>query len=82
LKQLLPGKPRLVIELPRTPEGRQIGGTIDRANPHFINNILVGDLGSKEILLVACDDGDILAFYIHQIITSIIKCETGKNNKP
>lgn len=35
--------------------------------PHGINNIKVGDLGNLEILLVACDDGDVIAFYTHLI---------------
>lgn len=82
LKQLLPGKPSLIVNLPRTLDGRRIGGTIDRTHPHFVNNILVGDLGSQEILLVACDDGDILAFYTHHMISGIIRGARGDIIKP
>lgn len=27
----------------------------------------IGDLGNLEILLMACDDGDVIAFYTHLI---------------
>jgi hypothetical protein len=69
LKQILPGIPDLILEVPMSHDARQIGGFIDPSRPHCINNMLVGDLGSQEILLLACDDGDIIAFYVHRITT-------------
>lgn len=29
--------------------------------------MIIGDLGNLEIVLVACDDGDVLAFYVKGI---------------
>lgn len=69
LKQTIPGTPDLILETPVSYDARQIGGFIDPSRPHCVNNMVVGDLGSQEILLLACDDGDIIAYYVHSIIT-------------
>jgi len=42
-------------------------GYIDPSHPHAINHLIVGDLGNDEILLLACDDGDVVAFRIRSI---------------
>lgn len=39
--------------------------------PHSVNNLLVADLGNKEAILCACDDGDVLAFWTDQIYSII-----------
>ncbi|KAE9381566.1 hypothetical protein N431DRAFT_539185 [Stipitochalara longipes BDJ] len=65
LRQTLPGIPDLELELPRTTAGIKLGGYIDETIPHCINHIKVGNLGSLEVLLIACDDGDVLAYYTH-----------------
>jgi hypothetical protein len=39
--------------------------------PHAINNILVGDLGHEEILLLATDSGNIAAYRIERIFAFI-----------
>jgi hypothetical protein len=65
LRQTLPGVPDLVLDLPRTPAGVDIGGYIDESIPHCVNHIKVGDFGSLEVILIACDDGDVLAYYTH-----------------
>jgi hypothetical protein len=75
LKQLLPDPPDLILDLPVSQDAKRIGGFIDLSIPHCVNNMLVGDLGSHEILLVACDDGDVIAFYVHTIM-SCIKAES------
>lgn len=66
LKQTLPPTPDLIVDLPVSEEGFEIGGVIDPSHPHSINHMIVGNLGDLEIILVACDDGDILAFYTHK----------------
>jgi len=48
-----------------------VGGHIRKDLPHCVNNITVGNLGQFEILLIACDDGDVLAFYTHQLRNEI-----------
>ena len=67
LKQTLPAKPDLILDIPRTNKARFIGGYIDLMKPHCVNNIIIGNLGSLEVLLLACDDGDVLAYYTHAI---------------
>jgi len=42
-----------------------------RALPHAVNNILVADLGDEEIIVCACDDGDVMAYWtksIHEVV--------------
>ncbi|KAF8866496.1 hypothetical protein BDZ45DRAFT_720071 [Acephala macrosclerotiorum] len=67
LRNTIPGKPDLILHLPRSFKATQVGGYIVPSVPHGINNIKIGDLGDLEILLVACDDGDVVAFYTHLI---------------
>jgi hypothetical protein len=42
-----------------------VGGFIDESFPHSVNHIKIGNLGDFEILLIACDDGDVIAYYTH-----------------
>ncbi|KAG4438132.1 hypothetical protein IFR05_006379 [Cadophora sp. M221] len=63
LHQTLPTTPDLVLDLPRSPLGTNIRGYINQIHPHDVNNMKVGKLGEFEILLIACDDGDLLAYY-------------------
>lgn len=56
---------------------RQIGGYIDRVGHHQMNNLIIGDLGDEEILLFACDDGDILAYYTSKIENRLLYLESG-----
>ena len=35
--------------------------------PHAINHVLVADLGEKEVVLCACDDGDVLGYYTSHV---------------
>jgi hypothetical protein len=34
---------------------------------HQINHLIVGELGNQEIVLCACEDGDVIAYYTHLI---------------
>lgn len=63
----------MIIQLPRSEEGVRVGGYIDPLHPHSINHMKVGNLGDLEIILMACDDGDIIAFYTHQIRNELAK---------
>jgi hypothetical protein len=56
----------------------RVGGYIDIARPHCINNIMVGNLGTHEILLMCCDDGDVLAYYT-RTISSLVQCKDPGN---
>ena len=46
-------------------------GYIDRRKPHAANHIRVGNLGLKEILLIACDDGDVIGYDVATILRTI-----------
>ncbi|SPQ17860.1 6d3c751f-4505-4dd6-ac4f-3af93eb9be9c [Thermothielavioides terrestris] len=47
------------------------GGAIDPRFPHQVNHIIVGNLGLLEIVLLAYDDGDVIAYYTHAIVRCI-----------
>ncbi|RAL66875.1 hypothetical protein DID88_007657 [Monilinia fructigena] len=60
LNQILPGVPDLILRLPVS---KNAGPAVFPDRPHCINNMMIGNLGSKEILLFCCDDGDVTAYY-------------------
>lgn len=60
----------------------RVGGYIDSARPHCANQIKVGNLGTYEILLICCDDGDVLAFYTRVISAMLDLKDFGSKWKP
>jgi hypothetical protein len=82
LKQTISGKPNLIIDLPRSDEATRIGGYIDRINGHNVNHIVIGNLGELEIVLVACDDGDVIAYFTNSIQTVILSPGTWSSMRP
>jgi hypothetical protein len=65
LRQTIPGIPDLILDIPRTAAAIKLGGYIDESIPHCVNHIKIGNLGNLEVLLIACDDGDVIAYYTH-----------------
>jgi hypothetical protein len=61
----------LILQPPRTKAAKAIGGTLDKQQGHMMNHITVGDLGNMEILLLAFDDGDVVAYYTHLIAHAV-----------
>ncbi|KAF7870132.1 uncharacterized protein EAF02_009322 [Botrytis sinoallii] len=61
LKQILPGLPDMVLRLPKSRDAGS--GYVYQSRPHCVNNMIIGNLGNKEILLFCCDDGDVTAYY-------------------
>ena len=61
----LASKPDLEIQLPS--RRTNLEGHIDPDHPHAINHLIVGDIGLEEILLVACDDGDVISYNVRSI---------------
>ncbi|KAL8838715.1 MAG: hypothetical protein Q9170_002017 [Blastenia crenularia] len=51
---------RSTINLARSRPG--IVGYIDPMVPHAINQLITSDLGTEEMILAVCDDGDVLAY--------------------
>ncbi|KAI0432086.1 hypothetical protein F5Y09DRAFT_168449 [Xylaria sp. FL1042] len=73
----LPARPDLILRPPTSKEALTVGGFLDRNMPHQMNHLIIGDLGNEEILLLACDDGDVLAYYNSQIETALLRLESG-----
>lgn len=67
--QVLSKRPALILSPARTPSATS--GFIDPDHPHAVNHLLIDFLGDLEILLVACDDGDVFGYYIRNIQTAI-----------
>ncbi|TEY63690.1 hypothetical protein BOTCAL_0152g00070 [Botryotinia calthae] len=61
LKQILPGVPDMILRLPKSSDAGP--GYVYSSRPHCVNNMIIGNLGNKEILLFCCDDGDVTAYY-------------------
>ncbi|KAI4199808.1 MAG: hypothetical protein LQ350_004338 [Teloschistes chrysophthalmus] len=53
--------PEIAIAIAKTDtEGAQ--GYISETHPHAANHLVVADLGLEEVLVVSCDDGDVVAY--------------------
>lgn len=44
---------------------------MDTNRPHDINQLIVGDLGNEEVVVVACDDGDVISYHVRSIFLAI-----------
>ncbi|KAI4244716.1 MAG: hypothetical protein L6R40_002920 [Gallowayella cf. fulva] len=56
---------RSVIDIANTNTG--LLGYIDPGHPHSINHLVVADLGFEELVIVVCDDGDVVAYEVRKI---------------
>ncbi|RDL36762.1 uncharacterized protein BP5553_06114 [Venustampulla echinocandica] len=77
--QTMPGIADLKIALPKSVASRGVPAHItsigEIPKPHYMNNLIVANLGNLEIILVCCDDGDVLAYYTHLIDQEIAKLQ-------
>lgn len=55
-------------------------GFMSSEQPHHINHIIVGDLGSEEILLIAMDSGNVAAYYTSRIQQAVCRAEVGEQD--
>lgn len=44
---------------------------MDPSRPHGINHLIVGDIGDEEVVVVACDDGDVISYNVRSISLAI-----------
>jgi CRT10 len=51
----------------RPPNVGHLSGFINEIKPHCINHLIVSFLGNREILLLACDDGDVCSWWTDHI---------------
>lgn len=63
--QALTTRPPLIFDVPNT--GLGTGGDMIPQRPHTINNIIVDYYGNEEVLLIALDDGDVIAYHTKDI---------------
>ena len=55
--------PHFILPLPRSEAGKKTRGVLDQHHPHDVNHLIVRDFGDGEILLMACDDGDVIGYH-------------------
>ncbi|KPI41607.1 uncharacterized protein AB675_9410 [Cyphellophora attinorum] len=67
--QTLGRKPKLYI--PPALAEPHARGYIDPGDPHAINHLVVGDLGTEEILLVATDSGNVTGYHTKAIYEAV-----------
>lgn len=68
---MLSPEPLLILDLPQSSDARNVCNRSDSSSDHNINHLIIGNLGKKEIVLCACDDGDVLAYYTERVDYSI-----------
>ena len=61
--------PALIIQYPGNASNRK--GYLNPSRPHDANHIIIGDIGDEEVLVVACDDGDIISYTVQSIYSAI-----------
>ena len=69
----LPAFPDLILKPRASAMSYRIGGGIDQDFPHQVNHLIVGHLGAEEILLLAFDDGDVIAYYTKNIEDALVQ---------
>ncbi|XDG07145.1 hypothetical protein ABKA04_006760 [Annulohypoxylon sp. FPYF3050] len=80
---VLPVEPDLILQPAASTMGVAAGGYLDENFPHQVNHLIVSDFGNEEILLLAYDDGDVIAYYTRHIENELLRRERGgRNNKP
>ncbi|KAL2261717.1 hypothetical protein VTK26DRAFT_3515 [Humicola hyalothermophila] len=68
--KILPS-PSLILRPRPSKVAASCESVIDRTFGHQVNHIIVGNLGDLEIVLMAYDDGDVIAYYTHAIVRCI-----------
>lgn len=68
-ESIIKGSPLLILdpEDSKTSMAAFAQGHVNRTCPHEVNHMVIGDLGEKEIMLIARDNGDVVAWYTHTI---------------
>ncbi|KAI8632112.1 hypothetical protein F5Y19DRAFT_386497 [Xylariaceae sp. FL1651] len=77
VENALPAHPDIVLKPPASDSSLRVGGYLDRNFPHQVNHLIMGDLGDAEILLLAYDDGDVIAYYTSSIEKELLRLESG-----
>ncbi|KAF1939211.1 mitochondrial carrier [Clathrospora elynae] len=76
--QGLSSEPELILH---PPVSSVTGTGIDSQDPHSINRVLVDYLGREEILLAACDDGDVVGYRVEEIQRALERRTTSSDGR-
>ncbi|KOS16689.1 hypothetical protein ESCO_004860 [Escovopsis weberi] len=71
-------EPEVKLYTGRSKVSLDIGGCVDRANPHTINHLITGMLGGEEIVVAAFDDGDVVAYLVRDVVDYVF----GNSSRP
>ncbi|MCJ1286514.1 hypothetical protein MMC26_005860 [Xylographa opegraphella] len=74
--QRINSHPDLVITLPYS---QYLPGCVNPNNPHAVNHLKVGDLGDEELLVCACDDGDVIVLTTRSLAYELEQREAGRS---
>ena len=72
--QVVPTEPVLVINLPASRPN--LRGYINHRKPQAANHIITRNLGDEEILLIACDSGDVIGYTTRSIVKTVLHRRT------
>ena len=67
LAEGLDGRPSLVLSPPRSVYADRIGGHLDEVHNDHANHLITGFLGDVELVVIACDNGDVTAYHTREI---------------
>ena len=59
----------MVVKLPQSRPG--LRGYIDENKPYAINHLIIGDIGDEEVVVVACDGGDVISYTVRSLCLAI-----------
>ena len=68
-EQIIKTRPELIIGLPKSRP--DLTGYLDKSKPHAVNHLIVGEIGNEEVVVVACDDGDVISYFVRSISLAI-----------
>ena len=86
VRNILPTRPDYVLK--STPIGPNLAGHIAPGKGHWINNMVIGDLGEDEVLAMAFDNGNVVAYSVKTVsdhITALDRAPTswvGRSPRP
>ena len=69
------------MQLNLDPSSPGLVGHMPRTKPHAVNHLIVANLGTLEIVLIAHDDGDVVAFYTHDVERAMKDFEISRRDK-
>lgn len=74
-RQVATGSAALILRPSKSAAAMTVPCYTQRTRLHTINHVLVGNLGILEIVLVAFDDGDVVAYYTN-VIDQVVEDST------